>query len=776
MSVCLLAAWAVLPRAGLARTLRYTKPADESARSESVDKATTGRKLSREALPLGNGRLGCMPYGGTDHEFIEFNEDSLWIGDEKVTGAYQAFGSIEVTFTTPPREVREYRRELDIGKALHTITYWGDGVRYRREYFASHPADVLVFRFTADRKGAYSGTVRLRDAHKAGITAAGNRITSKGDLGGYVYKTDRKVTDKYELVLDYEACAQVLHEGGDLRAEGDTLVLDGVNSFTVLLAAGTDFVLDRNRGWKGEHPHRRLVAQLDRAAGTRYQQLVKEHVDDYRELHDRFELDLGTSPAALAALPTDERNELFKTDGVSDPDFQELLFQYARYLILSCSRPGGMPANLQGLWNVVNNPNWHGDYHTDVNIQMNYWFVDSANLPECFVPFSDWLHEVREARRAVAQEERPGTRGWDVHGSMGLVGGAAWHKIPGCASWMAQNIWDHYAFTRDKEYLRDRALPIIRDMCHYWQDVMIEEENPSTGSGRGGTLVTPPSKSPESGPIVPGVTFCQSLAWDVFSNFIEGAEDLGVEAECREEAEDMRARLLAPGIGEFGQLKEWRDDDYERERWQKRGRPNRHISHMIGVHPGRQISPLKTPELAEAARVSMKKRANGHTTWSRVQRSLVWARLHEGNIAFDHLSQAFERFLPNLLSHIEAPCFQIDANFGYAAAVCEMLLQSHMGELHLLPALPDAWPTGSVKGLKARGDFIVDLEWEEGQLTSGRVLSKSGGNLVVRAETPFSIRQGDEVSRSKPDQDYTRYHVATLPTVRGGESLLCVER
>jgi alpha-L-fucosidase 2 len=734
--------------------LWYTKPADESRRSESVNKATTGRKLSREALPLGNGRLGCMPYGGVANEFVEFNEDSLWIGDEKHTGAYQAFGAIEVIFDLPMPDVQDYRRELDLATAIHTVTFGADGIRYRREYFASHPADVLVFRFTADRQGAYNATIRMEDAHQASITAEGNRLTSKGDLGGYVYKGDRPDIDRYDLTLDYEAGIQVLHQGGTLRADGDQLILEKADNFTILLAAGTDFLLDRKLGWKGEHPHRRIDEQLKLAAKKTYQELRQEHVADYRELFDRCDLELGSSPAELGTLPTDNRNERFKTDGIRDPDFQELLFRYARYLMISCSRPGGMPANLQGLWNVVNNPNWHGDYHTDVNIQMNYWFVDAANLPECFVPFSDWLHEVREARRAVAQQEMPGVRGWYVHGSMGLVGGAAWHMIPGCGSWMAQNIWDHYAFTRDPTYLRERALPIIQDMCHYWEDVLIEESN--------GTLVAPPSKSPESGPIVPGTSFCQQLAWDVFTNFIEGSQDLGVDQEYRCEVADMKRRLLKPIVGSWGQLQEWREDIDRRSFGRK---PNRHISHTVGIYPGRQISPLTTPDLAEAARVSMRVRGNGHTTWSRVQRSLVWARLLEGQLAFDHLSQSFERFLPNLLSHIEAPCFQIDANFGYAAAVCEMLLQSHLGEIHLLPCLPEAWPDGSVRGMKARGDFTVDMEWKQSELTKAVICSEAGTPCTLRTAVSVTLMHKGQTLPVEKQNDGT----ITFPT-RIGET------
>jgi len=716
-----------------ANKLWYTTPADDSTRGISADKARWGSKFSKEALPLGNGRLGCMPYGGVQNEFVEFNEDSLWIGDEEFTGAYQAFGSFDVTFEGHSRAIQDYRRELDIEKALHTVRYRIGDVTYKRECFASNPAEVLVFHFVADQKGAYSAMIKLSDAHKAQIIAADNRITSRGNLDGYFYSSDvtKQGVKDYALDLDYEAGLQVLHQGGSLRAEGNSLVLDKVDNFTILLAAGTSFVLDRRQGWIGEDPHKRIDAQLGSASAVAYLALRQQHIDGYQELFRRFELDLGSSDPERAALPTDRRNELFKTNGEQDPDFQELLLNYARYLMLSSSRPNGLPANLQGLWNNQNNPPWHCDYHSDVNVQMNYWFVDQFNLSECFEPYAEWLFAIREARRDETKQDLEGVRGWQVHGSMGLVGGAAWHMIPGCATWLVQNVWDHYAYTLDEGHLETRAYPLMKDLCEYWQDRLIEEPD--------GTLVSPESKSPEHGGFHKGNSFEQQLIWDLFTNYIEGSEILGWDEAFRREVRDMRSRLLGPQVGRWGQLQEWREDIDQPVQRSKGGLPHRHISHTMAVYPGRQISPITAPELAKAARIAMKARGDGRTAWSKVQRSLVWARLHDGEEAFHHYKMVFTHFFPNLLSTIQSGTFQIDANFGFAAVIGEMLLQSHLGEVHLLPCLPEAWPAGSVRGMQARGGFSVDMQWKQSKLAKAVITSYHGNVCKLRIGIPVNV-------------------------------------
>jgi alpha-L-fucosidase 2 len=730
------------------RILWYTSPADN---------------WERDALPIGNGRLGGMVFGGVSTEHIQFNEDSLWLGDEQDTGAYQAFGDIFIEMDH--QDYDTYRRELDISRAVHTVTYTHDGISYTREYFASNPAQVMVFRFSADTPGGYTGTITLEDAHNGEVRIDDTRITASGSLAGYTIEDQA-----FDFNLDYEAQIQVLHSGGILTAVDDGIAFEKCDDLTIVLAADTNYLNNRDQGWKGNHPHETVSSHVASAANRPYQELMDEHIQDYRRLYHRLVLDIGESPEAVMQVPTNERLDSYrgeKTDlsttmhyeapaveleGMPDPDLEELMFQFARYLMISSSRPDCMPANLQGLWNNSNTPPWRSDYHTDVNIEMNYWFVDTANLSECFLPLAEWVNSIREVRKEETNAAF-NTRGWLTHAENGIFGGSTWKWSKGDAAWVAQNLWDHYAYTLDEHYLRTRAYPVMKELCEFWEDDLKALAD--------GTLVSPDGFSPEHGPTEDGVSFDQQLVWDLFTNFVEASEILGVDDEFRERISVMKTRLLGPKIGSWGQLQEWmvdRDDPDD---------AHRHLSHLIAVHPGRQISPQTTPRFADAAKVSLNARGDGGTGWSKAWKINMWARLHDGNRAYKLLSEMLRgNVYPNLFD--THPPFQIDGNFGYASGVCEMLMQSHMGHIHLLPALPAEWPDGEVTGMRARGGFEVDLQWNNGELSIATIRSEKGTMCQLRTNVPITA----SCLGKKVDVDEIAQGVAAFPTLEGREYVI----
>lgn len=688
----------------------------------------------KEAFPLGNGRLGCMVFGGIEEERIQFNVDSLWTGDENLPGNYRApgmgfyqnFGNLYVAFDakSPPEN---YRRELNISRAACRVAYRQDGVEFVRETFCSHPDQVIVSRMTASDKGKYSGRIRLVGAHEEVTSARKNRLVFTGTLANG---------------MEYEAQALVAMDGGKIKAEGDALVFSGCDSLTVILAAGTDYAMNYARKWKGEHPRAIVSKQADRAAKQSYSKLLKAHVEDHKSLYSRVAIDLGRTDQAQLALPIDRRLEAIRS-GKADPDMDELLFQYGRYLLIACSRPGTLPANLQGLWNDRNNPPWHADYHSNINLQMNYWLAETANLAECHTPLFDLLTASLEPfRKATKLAYGDKIRGFTIRTSHNPFGGMGWKWNIPASAWYAQHFREHYAFGRDKKFLRAVAYPYLKEVCQYWEDHLKTLPD--------GRLVAPNGWSPEHGPTEDGVSYDQQIIWDLFTNTIEAAEELEVDADYRKKLSAMRDRLVGPKIGKWGQLQEWmtdRDDPNDR---------HRHISHMFAVYPGRQISLAKTPEFAKAAAVSLEARGFGTVVgWANAWKTALWARLldAENAYAYYHKEVSANAF-PNLWNGCwPGRTFQIDGNFGITAGAIEMLLQSHADEVHLLPALPKAWPTGSVKGLRARGGFEVDIEWKAGELTKAAIRPKEDNLCRLRTGARVTVmNRGKTVETEKTEK------------------------
>ena len=695
-----------------------------------------------EALPIGNGRLGAMIFGGIDRERIQFNEISLWTGgevntdDHNAEGAYQAFGDIHLTLQGHDR-VTDYRRSLDIGRALAEVTYRANGVTYRRAYVASHPDQVIAIRLTADKPGTYTGTAELSGAHNETTRTEGDRLVFSGSLNN----GER-----------YEAQTLVIVDGGTVHAEDGKITFQKCDGLTLYLAAGTDYVMDPARRWRADDPHARVSAQIAAASGKTFDSLRAAHERDYRALFDRVNLDLGRSPQERHTLPTDQRLKAYAEKGI-DPELAALYFQFGRYLLISSSRPGSLPANLQGLWNDSNTPPWNSDYHSNINIQMNYWPAEVTNLSICHLPMLDlirsslpsWRRHTQNTPEFQVSGSRP-VRGWAVRTETNIWGGMTWNWNKPANAWYCQHLWEHYAFTGDKEYLRTVAYPLLKETVQFWEDHLKALPD--------GTLVAPLGWSPEHGPTEDGVSYDQEIVWDLFTNYLAAADALGADRAYRIKVAGMRAKLLVPKIGKWGQLQEWaedRDDPADK---------HRHVSHLFAVYPGRQIGPTTTPALAAAARKSLEARGDGGTGWSRAWKISYWARLLDGDHAYlllrNLLAPAsgtgtdYENAggtYPNLLD--AHPPFQIDGNFGATAGIAEMLLQSHAGELHLLPALPAAWMTGSATGLCARGGYVVDLVWKAGKLTEVTIHAQHGGDCHVRygqKTAHFTLAKGQTIT------------------------------
>jgi alpha-L-fucosidase 2 len=746
------------------------------------------------AFPVGNGRLGGLVWGKTDEEQIMLNEDTLWSGGPYSTvvkgGAaylpelrkavfdgmykrayvlfsrhflgypveqmkYQALGTLVLKLSKDP--VTGYRHQLDLDTAVATTSYEQGGVRFKREVFSSPVDQVLVVRLTADSPGKISFVSQLRGSRNQTHSNYATDYFRMDGLGpdGLVLRGKSADYMGVEGKLRYEARLRATAEGGTVKVVDDELSVAGADAVTLVLGAATNFVSYKD---VSADPAARVEATMKAVQGKAFAAMQAAHIKEHQRLFRRVAMSLPAT--ANSVLPTDERLKAF--DGANDPALAALVFQFGRYILISSSRPGTQPANLQGIWNKDANPMWDAKYTTNINTEMNYWPAEVGNLSECAAPLFAMIRDLTDQGSQVARENY-GARGWVFHQNTDLwrvaapMDGASWGTFTTGGAWLSTHLWEHYLYTGDKAFLRE-YYPVLKGSAEFFLDFLVP--HPTKG-----WLVTNPSTSPENFPggppgvkffdevtmfmtgasICAGSTIDMQILRDLFGAVAQSADILGVDPDLKKKVLDAQSKLAPMQIGRKGNLQEWLED------WDETEKSHRHVSGLWGLYPGKQISPRRTPDLAAASRVVLEQRGLPGNGWSSAWKALCWARLGNADKVMENFTYAMHNYTTPALFSICSRAMQVDGAFGMAAAVAEMLLQSHEDELAFLPALPASWAAGEVTGLVGRGGFEVGLTWKDGKLDKAMLVSRLGNTCRIRSAVALKVMsQGKSVATARP--------------------------